>query len=278
MTDGADAPRPPPPEAARDRGGLGRWLLGGLLIIDLVLLLSALSLANVTTEGPAQRSLRQSVAILIEVDTYLDTHFDAIREEAVAQQGAEGSDVTLPDLPFDLSFTAEELLTAYAERDTFRAELLRRSAERVYDEGMAVFQGEEQTDIAFFSLQGAVQRGMNVLRPGPHAVFVALTVVFAVLAAILSLGLMLGSRAQRRLLPLGVSISLAALPVLVTAIALRFVLRQAADSLDDYLAQELLALGQELTWAPIRNGMIVSVGGGVFVALGAGFRLWGDRA
>ncbi len=259
---------------------MGRWLLGGLLVIDLVLLLLALSLSHVTASGPAQRSLRQSVAILIEVDTYLDTQFDALLQEAGEQQGADAEQrsITLPDLPFDISFTPEELLTDYAERDAFREELLRRSAEQVYEEGASVFLEEREADVSLFSLQGLLRRGMDTLRATPHTVFAVLTGALAFVAAVLAAGLLRSNRAHRRLLALGLAVSIAALPFLVSAIAVRFALRQVADGLDDVLAEEFVTLAQELTWAPIRNGIIFSVGGGVFAVLGAGLASWGDRA
>ena len=84
-------------------------------------------------------------------------------------------------------------------------------------------------------------------------------------------------RNGKRYSTFGIGQSLAALPFLGAAIALRFALRQLADGVDDLLAEEFLALAQELTWAPIRNGVIFAVGGGVFVVLGGGLARWGDR-
>ncbi len=266
-------------DAPPSQGGIGRFLLGGLLVIDLVLLLAALSLWHITAEGPAQRGLSQSVAILIEVDTYLDTHLETLTQQAAEQQDAapEERSVTLPDLPFEISFTPEELLTEYAERDALRTELLRRSAERVYDEGASVFLEERQDEISLFSLQGLLRRGMDTLRPTPHTVFLILTGIFALVAAIMMAGLVLSGRPHRRILTLGLGVFLAALPFLGAAIALRFALRQAADGVDDLLVEEFLTLAQELTWAPIRNGIIFAVGGGVFLVVGGGLALWGER-
>jgi hypothetical protein len=147
----------------------------------------------------------------------------------------------------------------------------------VYEEGMSTFQEEQEDDIGIFSLPGALRNGMDLLRPTPHTVVVALTIALSAIAALLALGLVLRGRGYGRLLALGVTVSLAALLFLISTIALRFALRLAADGLDDYLAQEFLALAEELTWAPIRNGMIFSVGGGVLLALGATFALWSDR-
>lgn len=263
-----------PPEA-RPRGrGPGRWTLGGLLVLDLLLLLLALSIAHVTAEGPAKRSLRQSVAILTEVDAFLDERWETFRAEA-EQTSGQDERLTLPDFPVRVAFTPQEVLAS--DRETFRALLLTQAANRVYEEGMSAFQEEQEDDTGFLSLPGAVRNSMSFLRPTPHAVAVALTIALSAIAALLALGLVLRGRGYDRLLPLGVSVSLAALLFFCSAIALRFALRFSADGLDDYLALEFLALGEELSWAPIRNGMIFGVGGGVLLALGATLPLWGDR-
>ena len=267
--------KPAAPAEARPRGrGGARWTLGGLLVLDLLLLLLALSLAHLTAEGPAKRSLRQSVAILTEVDAFLDEHWETVREEAEQTPGQDER-LMLPDFPVPVAFMPQEVLAS--DREGFHALLLTRATERVYEEGMSAFQEEQEDDIGIFSLPGALRNGMDLLRPTPHAVVVALTIALSAIAALLALGLVLAGRGYGRLLALGVAVSLAALLFFISAIALRFALRLAADGLDDYLAPEFLALGEELTWAPIRNGVIFSVGGGVLIALGATLALWSDR-
>ena len=79
-----------------------------------------------------------------------------------------------------------------------------------------------------------------------------------------------------RLLGVGASVFLAGAPFLVVAVAVRFAFRLAADGLDDYLAREFLELGQELTWAAIRNGIIFTAGGAAVVAAGAALARWSD--
>ena len=256
------------------RRAVAKWVMGSLLVLDLLVLFFALSFAHVTAEGPAKRGLRQSIAILTEIDAYLDEHRQALREQA-AQAPSQGQRLAAPDFPVAVTFSAQEVLSY--DRDGFRALLLSRAAEQVHDDGVSVLHVDQETDDGFFSLQGAVRNGMNFLRPHPHNVLTVVTLSLAVLASVLALGLVVTSRGFGRLLGLGVSVSLAALPFLVLAIAVRFALRLAADSQDDYLAQEFLALGQELTWAPIRNGIIFSVGGGALLLLGATLALWWDR-
>ena len=65
----------PGPQGSRLRWGL-------LLAVNLALLLGVLSFAHVTAEGPAKRSLGLSVAILTEVDAFLDLRLEALRQEA----------------------------------------------------------------------------------------------------------------------------------------------------------------------------------------------------
>ena len=250
-----------------------RWRLGGLLILDLGLLLLVLSFAHMTAEGPAKRSLGQGIAILTEVDAFLDAHLEALREEAAERDA--GDEIELPDFPISVSFTAEEVLGA--DREGFRALLLSRSTDLVYEDGMSVFEEDSSTGVNFFSSQGLIRRGMDFLREGPHNALTALTWALAAVAAALTLGLALACRGYGRLVALGTSVSLAALPFLLLAVAARFALRLAADGLDEYLAREFLELVRELTWAPIRNGIILSIGGLLFLALGTALARWSDR-
>ena len=252
----------------------GKWVWGVLLVLVLLLLLLALSLAHVTAGGPAKRSLRQSIAILTEIDAFLDGHWETLREDAERAQGAN-EQVSLPDFPVQVTFAPEQVLEL--DREAFRALLLDQSAVRVYEEGVSALQKGQSTDVGFFSLQGALQNGINFQRSTPHNALTVATVMLAALAAALALTLARASQGYGRLLALGVSVLLAALLFLILAMAMRYALRLAADGADDYLARELLVLGEELAWAPIRNGIIFSAGGGVLVALGATLALWSNR-
>lgn len=249
--------------------GAAGWLLGGLLFLDIGVLLFALAFANVTAEGPARRALRHSLAILTEVDAYLDDHFEPLQQEAARTQEET---MTLPDFPVRASFLPEEVRRA--DREEFRTLLLSRSADLVHEEGTSAFQEDRGGEVSFFSLQGAVRSGMDFLRPTPHRVLTALTIALAAAAGVLALGLLLVSRGYGWLLGLGLSVFLASAPFLVLAVAVRFAFRLAADGVDDYLAREFLTLGQELTWAPIRNGIIFSVGSGTVAVAGAALARW----
>ena len=249
-----------------------KWLLGGLLALDLFVLFAVLGLANVTAEGPATRSLEQSVAILTEIDGFLDEHYETLSADA----GRSGEDVTLPDFPIALTFTAEEVRAT--GRDGFRALLLGRAADRVHDEGVAALREDGEGGISFFSTQGVIRTAMDFLRPTPHRVLTMLTIGLAALAGMLALGLALATRGYGRVLAVGLSVFAAAAPFLILAIAVRFAFRLGTNGLDEYLAREFFDLGRELTWAAIRNGIILTSGGAIILACGVLLSRWSDAS
>lgn len=249
----------------------GKWVFGALLFVNVGVLLFVLSFAHVTAEGPSKRALRQSVAILTEVDAFLDDRFETFRIEA---GGSQDRTLTLPDFPVPVTFAPAEVRDL--EREEFRALLLDRAAERLYAEGSVVMKEDPRAEISFFSPQGALRGGMDFLRPTPHRVLTMLAIALASLAGVLAAGLLSATRGYGRLLALGLSVFLAATPFLVSAVAVRFAFRLAADGLDEYLAREFLQLAQELTWAPIRNGIVFAVGGGITLLAGVLLARWDD--
>ena len=244
--------------------------LGILLACAVGLMLSSLALSNVTEEGPATRSIARSLAILTEVDAFLDAEYAELRERASAMAG----EVTLADFPVAVSFTAEEVLAT--DQAGFRELLLSRSAQRVYDDGASVLREGRKDQTGLFSTENVLRRGLELLRPTPHRIFFGLTVALAIIALVLALGLGLVASAYGRLLAIGLSIFLAAAPSLALAFGVRFALRVAADGADDYLSQEFLQLGQELAWAPVRNGIIFSAGAAVLLGAGSILTRWSD--
>lgn len=249
-----------------------KWFCGVLLVFDVIALLFVLSLANVTSEGAAQRGLAHSVAILTEVDAYLDDHYQSIREQAAAPDA--GQQIELPDYPIAVSITPQEVLDG--DRDAFRALLLERSGAAVYDHGVSVMREGRNSDVSFFSTQGAVRTGMDFLRPTPHRVLTYVTIGFAGAAAVLAAGLVLSAGGYGRAAGLGLSVLAGSATFLIFAVAVRFALRVTADGVDDYVAREFVELGQELTWAPIRNGIIFAIGGGALFVAGALLARWDD--
>jgi hypothetical protein len=248
-----------------------KWVFAVLLFLDMIALLFVLSLANATAEGPAKRTLRQSIAILTEVDTFLDGHYESLRVEAAR---TEEPSIALPDFPVAVSFAPDEV--QQLSRDELRALLLDRAATLVYDDGSAVLKDDRGAEVSFFSPQGAIRSGMDFLRPTPHRALNIATIVLASIAGLAAAGLAASTRGYGKLLGIGAPVFLAAVPFLITAVAVRFAFRLAADGVDEYLVVQYLQLAQELTWAPIRNGMIISVGSAAVTLSGVALARWND--
>ncbi len=244
--------------------------LGVLLAVAIGLMLSSLALSNISEEGPATRSIARSLAILTEIDAFLDAEYADLRERA----SATTEEVALTDFPVAVSFTPEEVLAT--DQAGFRDLLLSRSAQRVYDDGASVLRDGRDDQAGFFSTEHVLRRGLDILRPAPHQVFFGLTIALAVVALSLALGLGLVTRGYGRLLAIGLSAFLVAAPFLALAIGVRFTLRVATDGVDDYLWGESFQLGQELAWAPIRNGIIFSAGAMVLLGAGSILARWSD--
>jgi len=250
------------PAGASDRTKL---LLGGLLAIAVGLLMSTLAMAHITQEEAAKRSLAEGIAILTEVDALLDAEYEDLRERA----GATSDQVALTEFPIRVLFTPEEVLAT--NQASFRELLLQRSADRLYDDGASTLREGRASEANIFSIEGMLRLGMDILRPTPHRVFLGLTFALAAVAACLAFALALATRGFGRIVAISLAVFLAAAPFLAASVALRFAIRVAADGTDDYLAHEFFTLGQELAWAPIRDGMIFAVAS--IVALVTGIAL-----
>ncbi len=235
--------------------------LRALLVLDIFALLCCASLASITARGPAERALGRSAGILTEVDTYLDQRFPAIQQQATETQAQQ---LTLPDFAVPVRFTPNEI--QQADRDQFRALLLKRAAAVLHNDGASAFRQDGGKQPGAASARGTIRAAMDLLRPLPHRVLVDLSIALGLVGAVLALRLV---RGMRGLAQLGFAITAAAIAFLALAVLAWLGLRLAAAASDDYVTHQFLTLAQQLGWAPIREGLIVMVGGAAFAAAGA---------
>ncbi|MGB6836110.1 MAG: hypothetical protein WBF66_00215, partial [Dehalococcoidia bacterium] len=85
------------------------------------------------------------------------------------------------------------------------------------------------------------------------------------------------ARGFGRLASVGAAVSAAAIPFLVGAVAVRFALRLASEEGDEYLVGELLRIGEEIAWIPIRDSIAFTAMGVSFLVAGIVLALWADR-
>ena len=278
----ADAPEPPapsPPPISRDvRPSPGSWWrhvwkisVGAALAVGVFALLIALTLAQLAESDTSHKVLRRAVASLTEVDQFLADNEQELRAGA-AQAREEG--VTLPDYPLQVTLTPAEAALPVGE---LRDVVLDRSATKVYEEGMSAFEAEGRgADIGFFSAAGSVKYSLGILEDDTYDMLRLVVGGLAGSTLLLAILLVLLTRGYGRLASLGAAVSFGALPFLVLAVTARFVLRLASEGEGDYVVVQLLDLGKDMAWLPIRHGMAFSGLGLAFLIIGASVAWWTD--
>ena len=235
-----------------------------LLSLASLALFLAVDGAQATERAVAQRTLRRAVASLTEADSLAPAVLPQLKEQTASDAQEP---LTVPDFPVQVGLTPEE--AAGLTPSELREILVERSAAAIYEDGMSVFRADGGPgDPRSLTVAGAIDDGLGFLRErnydGLRVTVWALAAVCAALAAFIGLV----GRGYARLTLIGAALSATAVPLLVLAVGVRFGLRLAADATDDYISSELLRLGQDVSWVPIRNGI-------AFAGLGLAFLLLG---
>jgi hypothetical protein len=228
-----------------------RWLFGVGLAVATAVLLVTLSLAQASEEAAAKRSLARSVAILAEVDAFLEDRLDALRQEAEA---SENGLVEISDFPVVIVVPADGLLNE--DEAAVRALLLRAAADRIYEEGPSAFRDDASGDPSLVSRERAIDESMDLFRPDTHDALFLVAAISAGVTVVLALALLLVSPLHRGLVLVGMSVAAGTIPVLLVSGLLWLAARSGADGSGDYLAAEYLELVEALILAPLRNGLV----------------------
>lgn len=225
------------------------WLLGILLALDVIAVIFAVSVFQVTSEAEAKLALRHAVAGLTEIDAFLDEQYPALREEAATADGP----LSMPGFPIDIRFTAEEVTDS--TQAAFRVLLLDRSVERVYVEGLGAFSQEPSLDDGgILTTQRALSESLDVFGEDAHTSALVTLVVTLGIAAVLVVALAFATP-RGAMLGCGVALLVGAGLALVGSGGL-FAVIDAADA-DDYLAEQLTELVRGLVWAPVRTSAVL---------------------
>ena len=249
-----------------------KWATGFLLVSTLGVLLLSVNATQLTESGTAHRVLRQTVASLTEIDSLLERN--TAQMVSAGGENAQTAASRLAGFPIDIPVSDDE--AAQLSTPEFRSLVLDRSADRLYVEGFAAFrEGGSQgaTDVQLLSPPGAVRYTAGMLTVDNHDIIQAVMLVLAVVAALLTLALVLLGRGYGRLASVGLAVLLASLPLLLLSVALRFVLRLASEQESDYMTAQLYGLGRDVAWLPIRNGIIFTCLGALFLTMGLAFSL-----
>lgn len=235
---------------------VSQWFAGAVLAVVLTALFFSINAMQLTSEGVGERLLARHVAVTTNIDEILPELEEGLHEEA--QAGGE-EPVRLPDFPIVVEFPRQE--AASLEGPALRARILEEASDRLYREGTSAWAGADRTgtqDIELVSTAGAIDRGLGLISDETHTLSIIAAVVLAVLAAVLSLALLMSVRSWGRFVAMSVVTTIAALPSLGGAVALRFVFRSAQEEADPWV-HGLLELGVEAMWIPIRNYLTLTL-------------------
>lgn len=247
------------------RGAL-QWLSGILLALCLMALFLIINAYQLTGPDTAERVLTRAVAILTEIDALLPAIRADLTETA---QTSESPTVTVPLFPVPVELTREEA-TAISTAE-LRSRLLGAAADRVYRDGMSVFaltDPQARQDIDPFSPEGGVQRGLGFLSDNTHSGLRIALWVLVGLSVVLAGLVLLSTKGLGRVTALGACVLGAAVPSLVAAVAVRWGFRSTAEDQHDYLLAQLLSLGNDAAWLPLRNYTILCLLGLSVVVVG----------
>jgi len=250
-----------------------QWLLAIVVALLATSFFLALAAIQVTSEDTGQRIQRRAAAALTDIDEILPS-IETQLDEAAAD--AEGAVVLVPGYPIPVELTREEAETLRG--DELKQRLLLESGKALYQDGMSVWAngapaGRQEIDNV--SSAAAVYRSLNLVRDSTHTYLVVLAALLGVLTVIIGVVLLLSIRTGfMRLLAVGVILLVASMPALAAAVAVRFAMKTAQTDADSFV-EEMLELGVDTMWLPIRLYLALSMVGFATVGI-ASIGMWWD--
>ena len=251
--------------------GAFQWLFGSLLAVSLIGFFLVINGMQITSSGTAQRILSRATADLTEIDAILPT----IQADLVeAAEASEEDTVVVTHFPMAVELPREEAATISTAE--LRSLLLSEAAEAIYKEGMSVWalaDPEAEQSIDILSPEGGVHRGLGFLSDDNHQALRIAAIVLGFISLVLAGAFLVSTQGMGRIVALGAALLGAAVPSLVTAVAVRFAFRTASEDQEDYLLMRLLDLGNDAAWLTLRNYTILTILGLALVLLGLGLVL-----
>lgn len=229
-----------------------------LLALAITAWLAAFSLAQATTPEAALPAIQRAAIVLTGIDGLLDVHAANLDEQALA-----GEPIIVPGYPLDVPVPVAEVSDGDGTLDqqALRDVLVERSADLLREEGFAAFRdpGGQIAAPSRFSSAGLLDGLITRLRASEHERWSSFVeplgyASLALSAAVLLLGVGFG-----RLIRLGGAALIAGVLIVAGALLIRFMFGVLAD--DGAIGDEARAILNTLAGAPIRNGLLMALGG-----------------
>ena len=229
-----------------------------LLAAVLTAWLAAFSLAQATTPEVALPAIRRAAIVITGIDGLIDVHAANLEEQA-----RSGEPIILPSYPLAVAVPAREVVTADGalDRRLLRDALVERSTLLLREEGLAAFRDPEGdiTAPSRFSSAGLIDQLIVRLRESEHERWGSLLTPLGYASLLLAAAVLLLGVGFGRPIRLGGAILVSGALVLAGALLVRFAIGLLGD--DGALGDELRSIVNTLAGAPIRNGLLMVIGG-----------------
>ena len=229
-----------------------------LLAAVLTAWLAAFSLAQATTPEVALPAIRRAAIVITGIDGLIDVHAANLEE-----QTSSGEPIILPSYPLDVSVPAGAVTggDGALDRRLLRDALVERSTLLLREEGLAAFRDPEGdiTAPSRFSSARLIDQLIVRLRESEHERWSSLLTPLGYASLLLAAAVLLLGVGFGRLIRLGGAILVSGALVLAGALLVRFVIGLLGD--DGALGDELRSIVNTLAGAPIRNGLLMVIGG-----------------
>ncbi|GMV85414.1 MAG: hypothetical protein AMXMBFR80_12700 [Dehalococcoidia bacterium] len=236
-----------------------RSLVAALFAASLFLLITAISVRQVTTPANALPVLQSGIAVVTDVNQLVADDAPRARDQA---RNSDGEVFTLPGYPLDVALSRSELLDLTDAR--LASLLVQRSAALVYADGLAAFDRTGEQSLDRFSSQGLLELAVSQVSQSTHDRATLAAAILALSTA--GLGALFAATGEGwgRLRGLGLAIAVGSVPGLLLFGALWWLAGRlgAGDPFESDLREIVRAVFE----VPLRNYSIVLATGLALVA------------
>ena len=253
-----------------------RWGTVLLLAFFSILLILTWSAIQTTSEETGRQIIQRSLLPITEIDDVLDAEYNALVSEARLNQDP-ATIVFVPSYPLEIPIPTQDLATM--SREELRTFLLIESTERMYAQGVSIFQRESTgfSSVGLLSARGVLRLTVGQITQDSHQIAQIVGGMLLLVTAVLVLAVVLLSDGFQRIRNVGFALSIGMIPMTMVVVAVRFAFRSSADDAIDPFNEALFDISVDLMWIPIRNFIIFSVLGLLVLGLGIVLELWQNR-
>ncbi|MEO8539794.1 MAG: hypothetical protein ABI577_08645 [bacterium] len=236
-----------------------RSIVVALLTISVFLLVFSVSCRQITAPEPARNVIEAGLVTLTDLDQMIADDGPELRQAALESQAQA---ITIPGYPLDIVLTRDEVLKSSDQQ--LRGLILERSSALLYADGVDAFDRTGDRKIRRLSLQGLLELEVGQLSDSNYSRATFLSVIAILGCAVFGAMTAANGQGWGRMRSLGFAAAAGAVPVILLFLLLKLVVGAVGGS--DPFEDALRDVTDATVTVPIRNGIIVLIGGAVIVA------------